>query len=754
MKPLLATLVFFGLSLLVPQSAFAAPIVPGSFSTTWDTSTRGSDGESNNNQISFSLGGGDGDVCTGVLYWEEIGNDSNNGTSTLDSNCNTETITFPAEGNYRVDISGTFPTFRGVGDAHKLLTVEQWGDDVWSRFQNSFANAVNMNITASDAPNLSVVTSLHGMFERAESLNASIDHWDVSHITDMSRMFFNAYDFNQPLNNWDVSNVTDMSWMFHESAFNQPLNNWDVSSVTNFHAMFHRAAAFNQDISNWDVSSATSLDGMFSVATAFDQNLSSWNISQVATINGIFDDTSLSPENYSSTLVGWASLPTLQSDIYLSASGRNYLETASTARQFLIDTYNWTIDDGGLFIEPSNARFITRWDTTLAAPTNHVKFDISGSGANFYIDWGDGNIDYYSAAPDTITYTYATPGVKTITFIGEVPQFYFCYGDPEADKIIDVIQWGTNVWQNFDYAFQDCTHLEGFSATDTPNLSQVTDLYALFQRATVFNQDISNWNVSNVNNMGYMFDGATAFNQDLSAWDITNVSDIYYAFRGTALSTPNYTKMLLAWSQLTLQDSAGLGTVGGTYDPDLDDYINLTPYCSLAQSARDIMTGTYNWTMTDGGPVPCQTATYTAGDGGTLTGDTFQYIPDGQSGTAVTAVPAEGYRFVSWSDGSTANPRTDGNLTSSLSVTATFEATGDTGDATKVGVRAERLVELAKSAPVVGSMISFISSVRDFLSLLTEHEDVIDSLTAEERTKVIVALRDILLFLLQRIPGF
>ncbi len=44
----------------------------------------------------------------------------------------------------------------------------------------------------------------------------------------------------------------------------------------------------------------------------------------------------------------------------------------------------------------------------------------------------------------------------------------------------------------------------------------------------------------------------------------------------------------------------------------------------------------------------------------------------GEDGTAVTAVPDTGYHFVDWSDGSTANPRTDSNVTANVDVTANF----------------------------------------------------------------------------------
>ena len=66
------------------------------------------------------------------------------------------------------------------------------------------------------------------------------------------------------------------------------------------------------------------------------------------------------------------------------------------------------------------------------------------------------------------------------------------------------------------------------------------------------------------------------------------------------------------------------------------------------------------------------TLTYTAGANGSISGTSPQTVNHGASGTAVTADPAVGYHFVQWSDGSTANPRTDSNVTANVSVTANF----------------------------------------------------------------------------------
>jgi hypothetical protein len=66
------------------------------------------------------------------------------------------------------------------------------------------------------------------------------------------------------------------------------------------------------------------------------------------------------------------------------------------------------------------------------------------------------------------------------------------------------------------------------------------------------------------------------------------------------------------------------------------------------------------------------TLSYAAGAGGSLTGNLSQTVAYGQDGTPVTAVADAGYHFVSWSDGSTANPRTDTHVTGNISVTASF----------------------------------------------------------------------------------
>lgn len=63
-----------------------------------------------------------------------------------------------------------------------------------------------------------------------------------------------------------------------------------------------------------------------------------------------------------------------------------------------------------------------------------------------------------------------------------------------------------------------------FGKIETWDTSLITDMSYLFQyfpHSISFDKDISNWNVSNVKNFSFMFKNQSLFNQDLSKWDIS-----------------------------------------------------------------------------------------------------------------------------------------------------------------------------------------------------------------------------------------
>jgi len=61
----------------------------------------------------------------------------------------------------------------------------------------------------------------------------------------------------------------------------------------------------------------------------------------------MFSNSGMNCFNYSETLNGWASNPSIPSELYFGAVGIQYGTNAQTARDFLVNTKGWIIDDAG-----------------------------------------------------------------------------------------------------------------------------------------------------------------------------------------------------------------------------------------------------------------------------------------------------------------------------------------------------------------------------------------------------------------------
>jgi surface protein len=200
-----------------------------------------------------------------------------------------QTHTYPAAGRYVIRIDGiTHYQTNDGGDKLKLLDVQNWGDEAWTSMAYSYYGASNMIMSATDAPDLSGVTSMRATFQSATSFNQPIGDWDLSSVFDARNMFQGATAFNQSIGDWDVSSVIEMQNMFYQAtSFNQPIGDWDVSNVSNMFFMFVEATSFNQPIGSWDVSSVTNMGFMFYRASSFDQPLNSWDVSNVSNMSGM-----------------------------------------------------------------------------------------------------------------------------------------------------------------------------------------------------------------------------------------------------------------------------------------------------------------------------------------------------------------------------------------------------------------------------------------------------------------------------------
>ena len=188
--------------------------------------------------------------------------------------------------------------------------------------------------------------------------------------------------------------------------------------------------------------------------------------------------------------------------------------------------------------------FVSTWNTANlssgSSAANQVKLPLVSSATyNFYIDWGDGNINKITSWNQAeTTHTYSVAGIYTITIKGVLGAWQFNNAGDRL-KILSVTTWGPLKLSIG--AFYGCSNLNLASVEDVINLSSTTSLWRTFESCTSLTSinRISEWNVANVISMGFMFKAATAFNQPLNNWNTANVTDLNAMFNGaTAFNQP------------------------------------------------------------------------------------------------------------------------------------------------------------------------------------------------------------------------
>ena len=585
----------------------------GDFVTKWNLATTGSGA----NQLSFTT------TNNGTVNysWTELSPGTSTGTGTLSISGTTATISgLPTGATIRLRIQPTnFKRFAmsNQGDKNRLLDVEQWGTAQWSTMASAFFGCRNLNITATDIPNLSSVTRAESMFEDCRKLET-------------------------------VPNM----------------GSWNVSTITTLTSMFKDCYLFNQDISGWNTSNVVSFQNTFGQAKAFNQNLGSWDVSK-ASVHGIsLAYSGMSCANYEATLIGWdASGATTKT---LNAAGLNYGSAANAARASLV-TKGWTIT-GDVSSNVCDA-FITHWDlTTPGTGATQLSFGTATSGTVSYswatIPSGSSGSGTFSGSTCTITGLPSGKKIKLTIAPANFQRINISNGT-ESKRLTNVEQWGTTAWTSMANAFFGCSNLN-ITATGIPNLSSVTRMEQMFQGCSklstvpninswntsnvtvmvslfngcsLFNQNIASWNTAKVVSMQNMFVrsafnkniggwntaaltrtsgmfGSASFNQDISGWDMDLVTDMSGMFEwatsfnqnigswtlnanvnmsnmlnNSGLDCNNYSATLIGWSSQSVTGRT-LGASGRKYG-------------SYASSARTTLTGTKSWTITDGGQGTC-----------------------------------------------------------------------------------------------------------------------------------------------------
>lgn len=291
-------------------------------------------------------------------------NDSFSSSVHLDiANWNTSSVTdmshmFKGIDSLNVDLSN-WNTANVTQMQSMFERVENFNGDIsnWN-----VSNVINMKAMFAEATNFDQdlsrwnvqnVTDMSSMFRDSRLFNQDLGNWNVANVTDTSYMFYRAVSFNQSIDNWNTSNIIDMAFMFYGAiSFDGTLANWNTSLATNMSHMFYGAKQFNQDIGTWDVSKVKDMSYMFYFANNFDQALGHWQLTSIVDgssggLTNMFEGVTLSTENYDSTIIGWSE-QSLSQSIRFHGGSSKYSRLAASARQRLVEQFNWSITDGGM----------------------------------------------------------------------------------------------------------------------------------------------------------------------------------------------------------------------------------------------------------------------------------------------------------------------------------------------------------------------------------------------------------------------
>ena len=589
-------------------------IVKRPFVTVWKTDNPG---ETHDTQIKI------GTLGNGYNYKVDWGDGtvSNNVTGDI-------THAYASAGTYRVKISGEFPQIyfgrkeEGGYDNEKLLSIEQWGDIQWNSMYSAFKDCSNLISTASDKPDLSLVTSMSETFYNASAYNEDISDWDVSSVTSMYYTFFGATSFNQDIGNWNVSSVTNMFATFlGASTFNQDIGSWDTSSVTSTGLMFRNASSFNQYIGDWDVSSVTFMNQMFMNATAFDQDIGGWDVTSVTEMGSMFDGASafnqdISSWNVSSVtemsfMFNGANLFNQDISTWDVSSVKDMRFMFGGASSFNQDVSSWNVssvtDMSFMFYNAASFnQNLSIWDVSSVTNMSFMFSDATSFNQNLS-SWDVSSVtdmSYMFNAAAVFNGNINNWTVSSVTNMNSMFQRASAFNQGIGNWDVSSVTDMTQIFHEASAFNQDIGSWDVSSVTDMSNMlreaitfnqdignwnvSSVTDMSHMFADAVAFNQNISNWNVSNVVDMWSMFEGAASFDQNIGTWDVSSVSDMRTMFKDATLSTSNYDALLDGWSTLSLQSDVSFSAGNSNYSLG-------------AQSSRDTLTNVYGWIVTDGG---------------------------------------------------------------------------------------------------------------------------------------------------------
>ena len=450
---------------------------------------------------------------------------------------------YAATGTYTLQITGTITgwSFNAGGDKLKVLNISKWGPLVIGAAGETgcFSGCSNLTISPGVLAGSPVTPDTTSLFA----------------------CFVDCTSLNSTnVSTWDVSTVQDISYMFRNcSSFNVDMSSWDTSAVESMINTFERCSSFNNgDPSNagavpftWNTNAVIDMSNMFIYCTAFNQTITLVGAVGPVDMTNMLEGCSIF--NNGDTLNAGLhafTLPPVTSVAYLFLN---------------CPVFNQTIvfgDTALLANVVSMCEGATLFNNGAVGNVGGIDMDFGGASNILFAD---------------AIFTSCTSFNQTVTF-----------GNTNTITGMSLMFFGCSIFNNGDITNAN-------SKPFTWDVAALQSTRNMFNGCIAFNQALNFTNTNTISNMSGMLNGCNLFKQNVfSTWVVTACGNFSNFYSGdlndpdSATNQDNYDALLSAWSLQPL-------LFGLTLD------IGSSKYSAATVADRAILTGTYGWTINDGG---------------------------------------------------------------------------------------------------------------------------------------------------------
>ncbi len=535
--------------------------------------------------------------------------------------------TYTEPGTYLVQISGEFPAIQyAVGeDSNKIVSILDWGNIEWKSFNNAFLGGTNLDVFATNKPNLSDVTDMSGMFEECASLigNEIMGEWDTSNVENIDTTFKNCVNLDVPLGGWNPVAITTAVNFLENVKLQTPyyddlLINWSIlAGETNvvfsggnseYTCIAKPARKYLTDTMNWTITDGGLEEGSGHQLTVLASPVHGGTVTGsgeycpddvielTATPNPVFE------------FVGW-----YQYDSLISTD---------TPYDYVMPSVDVEVVGKFHFLEESDDLI---FKVDVGQDLSHSFTFRAEVDGEVTVHWGDDTSTVLGPGIVSHTKEYGVSGIFEIRVVGEVENFYRATNEESSvdlRKIIEVSNFGSSAFKRLRLGGWHGNKKDKFilSAFDTPNfdtnanlnycfgyinnfisfnlndwdLTNVQTTRRMFVHCDDFNADISGWNTSNITDMDTMFSHCFIFDQDIGSWDVGNVTNMGYMFNHCFL----FNQDIGGWNTESLTRTRAMFQNARKFNQDLFwNVSNVTDFGWMFHIAHDFNGNISGWDM-------------------------------------------------------------------------------------------------------------------------------------------------------------